>query len=146
MGDEWWYERGPVGDEWWYERGPVGDEWWYKRGPVGDEWWYERGPVGDEWWYERGPVGDEWWYERGPHGYERGPHGYGDLNDAGRELLSFLATNKATVCNSWFKKRDIQKQTWQHPRKWHCIDYVIMRQTHRRRCLDVSVMQGVSGL
>ena len=31
---------------------------------------------------------------------ERGPHGYGDLNDAGRELLSFLSTNEATVCNS----------------------------------------------
>ncbi len=53
-------------------------------------------------------VMDEWWYERGPHGY-------GDLNDAGRELLSFLATNEVTVCNSWFKKRNIQKQTWQHP-------------------------------
>ena len=51
---------------------------------------------------------DEWWYERGPHGY-------GDLNEAGKELLSFLSTNEATVCNSWFQKRDIQKQTWQHP-------------------------------
>ncbi len=72
-------------------------------------------------------VMDEWWYERGPHGY-------GDL----MELLSFLATNEATVCNSWFKKRDVQKQTWQHPqsRKWHCIDYVIMRQTHRGCCRE----------
>ena len=80
---------------------------------------------------------DEWWYERGPHGY-------GELNEAGKELLSFLSTNEATMCNSWFQKRDIQKQTWQHPksRKWHCIDYVIMRQAHRRKCLDVSVMRG----
>ena len=52
---------------------------------------------------------DEWWYERGPHGY-------GELNEAGKELLSFLSTNEATVCNSWFQKRDIQKQTWQHPK------------------------------
>ena len=59
-----------------------------------------------------------------------GMKGYGDLNDAGRELLSFLSTNEATVCNSWFRKRDIHKQTWQHPksRNWHCIDDVIMRQ------------------
>ena len=72
-------------------------------------------------------VEDDWWCERGPHGY-------GDLNEAGLELLSFLSTNGATVCNSWFKKRDIKKQTWQHPKskKWHCIDHVIMRQAHRR--------------
>ena len=84
----------------------------------------------------RGVI-DEWWYERGPHGY-------GELNEAGKELLSFLSTNEATVCNTWFKKRDICKQTWQHPKskRWHCIDYMIVRKAHRRRCLDVSVMRG----
>ena len=25
---------------------------------------------------------------------------------------------------------------------WHCIDYAIMRTSHRRRCLDVSVTRG----
>ncbi len=49
---------------------------------------------------------DEWWYERGPHGH-------GVLNEAGRELLSFLSTNEATVCNTWFAKKNIYKQTWQ---------------------------------
>ena len=68
---------------------------------------------------------DEWWYERGLHGY-------GDLNDAGKELLSFLAINGATVCNTWFTKKSIYKQTWQHPKskQWHCIDYAIMRKPH----------------
>ena len=51
----------------------------------------------------------EWWYERGPHGY-------GELNEAGMELLSFLSTNEATVCNTWFQKKEIHKQTWQHPK------------------------------
>ena len=41
--------------------------------------------------------------------YERGPHGYGELNEAGRELLSFLSINEATVCNTWFSKSDIYK-------------------------------------
>ena len=54
-------------------------------------------------------VDDEWWYERGPHGY-------GELNDAERELSSFLSTIEATVHNTWFQKRDICKQTWQHPK------------------------------
>ena len=35
---------------------------------------------------------EEWWNERGPHGH-------GALNEAGRELLSFLSINEATVCN-----------------------------------------------
>jgi len=82
---------------------------------------------------------DEWWYERGPHGY-------GELNEAGRDLLSFLSTNEATVCNTWFQKRRIYKQTWQHPksRKWHCIDYIIMKKEHRRKCLDVCVKRGAN--
>ena len=47
---------------------------------------------------------DEWWYERGPNGI-------GELNEAGRELLSFLSTNEATVCNTWFEKRPARKVT-----------------------------------
>jgi len=32
--------------------------------------------------------------------------GYGEPNEAGEELLSFLATNEATVCNTWFMKKN----------------------------------------
>ena len=82
---------------------------------------------------------DSWWYERGPHGL-------GKLYEAGQELLSFLSTNDATIYNTWFKKKDPHLQTWQHPKshQWHCIDYVIMRRDHRRKCLDVSVMLGAN--
>ena len=51
---------------------------------------------------------EEWWYKRGPHGH-------GALNEAGRELLSFLSINEVTVCNTWFAK-NIHKQTWQQPK------------------------------
>ena len=79
---------------------------------------------------------DRWWYERGPHGY-------GSLNEAGKELLSFLSVNEATVCNTWFMKKDIYKRTWQHPKsgQWHCIDHAIMRKNDRRRCLDATVVR-----
>ena len=40
---------------------------------------------------------DNWWYERGPHGH-------GVLDEARRELLSFLSINEATVCNTWFTR------------------------------------------
>ena len=42
----------------------------------------------------------------------QGSHGYGECNDAGRELLAFLSSNEAVVCNTIFTKRSIQKQTW----------------------------------
>ena len=64
--------------------------------------------------------GDEWWYERGPYGHEV-------LIEARRELLSFVSIKEATVCNTWFVKKAMYKQTWQHPKskQWHCIDYAI---------------------
>ena len=73
-----------------------------------------------------------------------GPTWLWELNDAGRELLAFLTINEATVCSTWFQKKDIHKRTWQHPRykRWHCIDFVIIRQSHHRKCLDAAVMHG----
>ena len=67
----------------------------------------------------------------------RGPHGYGRTNDAGKELLNFLCVNEVTICNTWFCKKDIYKQTLQHPKSklWHCVDYAIMLQRDRSRCL-----------
>ena len=77
-------------------------------------------------------------------GEVRGPHGFGLCNDSGKELLAFLARNESIVCNTWFKKKDIHKQTWQHPKskQWHCIDYAIMRRQDRKRCLDATVRRG----
>ena len=82
-------------------------------------------------------VGDRW-------GSVRGPHRYGVINDAGKDLLSFLFVHRATVCNTRFAKKAIHQQTWQHPKfkQWSCIDYVIMSQSDRRMCLDVAVKRG----
>ena len=58
---------------------------------------------------------------------ERGPYGFGELNDAGRELLSFLSSHEGMVCNTRFQKSNIYKQIWRHPKSgvWHCIDYIL---------------------
>ena len=60
----------------------------------------------------------------------KGPHGYGVINDAIKELLSFLTTYWASERNTWFAKKAIYQQTWQYlkPKQWSCIDYVIMSQ------------------
>ena len=51
-----------------------------------------------------GDEGDVWTGVIGPHGLEA-------VNDAGRELLSFLSSHQATICNTWFEKKTIHKQT-----------------------------------
>ena len=73
-----------------------------------------------------------------------GPHGLGEVNESGRELLDFLSINEASLCNTWFCKKDIRKQTLKHPKtkKWHCIDFATMRQRDRRRCIDACVKRG----
>ena len=64
----------------------------------------------------------------------------GEVNDAGRELLSFLMLNEATICSTWFEKKMIHRQTWQHPKlkKWHCIDFA----EDRKLVLDAEVKRG----
>ena len=61
-----------------------------------------------------------------------------------KELLCFLYTQQATICNTWFRKKEIHRVTWQHPKskQWCCIDYVIMRECDRRKCSDVTVKRG----
>lgn len=72
----------------------------------------------------------------------RGPDGIGECNDAGKELLSFMSINDASICNTWFKKRAIYKQSWQHPctRKWHSIDFIVVHQRDRLLCQDCRVI------
>ena len=74
----------------------------------------------------------------------RGPFGMGEVNDAGQELLSFLTLNEATICNTWFEKKMIHRQTWQHTKskRWHCIDYAVVRQKDRKLVLDAEVKHG----
>ena len=72
----------------------------------------------------------------------RGCHGAGKMNESGEALLSFCALNELTIMNTCFEKKNINKYTWQHPgsKKWHCIDYVIMRRKQRRFCCNVTVL------
>ena len=56
----------------------------------------------------------------------------------------FIACHEATVCNTWFEKKNIHGQTWQHSksRQRSLTDFVVMLQKDRKYCLDVSVKRG----
>ena len=72
-------------------------------------------------------------------GKVRGYRRVGKMNESGEELLSYCATNEFAIMNTWL---DIHKYMWQQTgKKWHCIDYVIMRQNQRKMCRDVTVLQ-----
>ena len=62
----------------------------------------------------------------------QGSFGVGKVNESGEALLSFCANIQLCVMNNMFEKRRIQQHTWQHPgtKHWHCIDYVLMHQSH----------------
>lgn len=67
------------------------------------------------------------------------------LDEADLKFLSCCAMNNLVIVNIFFqKKKDIYNQSWQHPgmRMWHCIDFVMMRQSQHRQCLDIQVMRG----
>ena len=39
----------------------------------------------------------------------RGPYGLGSVNDAGKEVLSFLSIHQAMMCNKWYQKKETVK-------------------------------------
>ena len=73
----------------------------------------------------------------------RGHHGIVRENEAGKELLSFCALNELATMNTFFEKRSIYKYTWQHPgnKKWHCIDYILMKKRQKWLCSDDGVLR-----
>ena len=71
----------------------------------------------------------------------RGQYGVGKMNDAREELLGFLSMFGARIYNTCFRKRNIHKTTWRHPRskRWHCIDFAISGHRDARRVVDCRV-------
>ena len=63
-------------------------------------------------------------------------------DEMGAELLFFCVLNELAITNTHFEKKQIHKQTWQHPgnKKMHCIDYMIMRQSQQRVCDDMAIV------
>ena len=67
-----------------------------------------------------------------------GQHGLGQENDQGIMLLELCARFGLTITNTIFSHQDIHKGTWMHPRskRWHMIDYVIVRQHYKADLTD----------
>ena len=70
-----------------------------------------------------------------------GGEGYGDRNMEGEMLLEFAVAMGLVVVNTWFRKDDKKKVTYESGDCRTVTDYVLMRQCDRKRVKDVRVIQ-----
>uniref|UniRef100_A0A183TAP3 Endo/exonuclease/phosphatase domain-containing protein n=1 Tax=Schistocephalus solidus TaxID=70667 RepID=A0A183TAP3_SCHSO len=74
-----------------------------------------------------------------------GPHGLGSCNDNGLLLLRTCAEHRLLLSNTFFRLPTREKATWMHPRsrRWHLLDYVLVRRRDRQDVLVTKAMQMV---
>ena len=73
-----------------------------------------------------------------------GKEGVGSCNTNGLLLLGLCAVHNLSITNTMFRLPNRYKTTWQHPRSkhWHMLDYIIVRQSHRRYVKVTKVVRG----
>ncbi|VDL89786.1 unnamed protein product [Schistocephalus solidus] len=71
-----------------------------------------------------------------------GPHGLGSCKDNGILLLQTCAEHRLLLTNTLFRLPTREKATWMHPqsRRWHLLDYVLVRRRDRQ---DVLVTKAI---
>jgi hypothetical protein len=72
---------------------------------------------------------------------EHGGNGFGDRNVEGELLLEFADAMKLVVSNTWFKKDDSKKVTYESGGCSTVVDYILVRKCDRKFVTDVKVIR-----
>ena len=75
-----------------------------------------------------------------------GAHGIGSMNANGLRLLSLCSQHNLTITNTLFRLKTKYKTSWMHPRskRWHLLDYVIVRRSQVSEVFVTRAMRGAS--
>lgn len=73
-----------------------------------------------------------------------GAHGIGKMNNNGLRLLSLCSQHDLVITNTLFRLKLKYKTSWMHPRskRWHLLDYVIVRRSQVREVFVTRAMRG----
>ena len=77
-------------------------------------------------------------------GYEgvHGGFGYGNRNPEGERILEFCDATNMVIANTLFRKRDSRLVTYQSGNSSSQIDYILVRDAHRKFVKDTKVIAG----
>nr|VZI37344.1 unnamed protein product [Spirometra erinaceieuropaei] len=76
-----------------------------------------------------------------------GPHGLRGSNDNGLLLLRTCTEHRLILTITFFCLPEREKATWRHPRsrRWHLLDYVLVRRPDQRDVLVTKAIAGAGG-
>ncbi|VDL98251.1 unnamed protein product [Schistocephalus solidus] len=76
-----------------------------------------------------------------------GPHGLGSCHANGLLLLRTCAEHRLLLSNTFFRLPTREKATWMHPRsrRWHLLDYVLVRRRDRQDVLVTKAIRDADG-
>ena len=72
--------------------------------------------------------------------------GIAERNQAYEEFLQFCVSNQLMMMNTCFQKKPVHLGSWMHlaTKRCHMSDFVVMRTSQRKYCLDVQLMRGAN--
>ena len=79
-----------------------------------------------------------------------GKYGVPGRNESGEELIGLCLEHELVIGNTWFRKKDINKFTWERVVRGvvtdrALMDYIIISKSARERLLNVHVYRGAAG-
>ena len=74
-----------------------------------------------------------------------GKYGVPRVNENGERLVEICAEREFVIGNTWFKKKECKKYTWERGEQKGMIDLILISRAHVKSLLKVEVKRGMAG-